>query len=106
MSDVASLDMTEGWLHLSGSIGADNAERVMAEGVVMLKQMPGDWQVDVADLLSSSSVTVAVMLGWLRAAGKAGRSLVFRGISGRLADIIRVSGLESVIPRAGAADGF
>ncbi len=81
-------------LHLSGEVGFEQAAAVCEHGLELLAGSAGDWQVELQDLKSASSVTVAVLLTWYRAVTAAGAVLQLQSVPDRLRAIIEVSGLS------------
>ena len=57
----------------------------------------GSVTLDLSQVKSGDSVGVALLIEWLRWANKEQQHLSFTNIPDSLRDIIRVSGLESVI---------
>lgn len=85
-------------LRLSGAISYDNADAVCAEGIALLEQTGNQTVIDLAGLTSASSLGVAVLLRWARAAAASGRSLQLAHVPERCRAIVRVSGLAEALP--------
>ncbi|PTQ89907.1 STAS domain-containing protein [Agitococcus lubricus] len=93
MSNVATLTMQNTRLHLGGVVHFDNAEKVCQDGLELLKKSPNPLIVDMQALESSSSVVIAILLRWMRAANQAQQRLCIANMPDKLRAIVRVSGL-------------
>ncbi len=85
-------------LRLSGDVTYDNAEALCAEGLGLLAGISSSPTVDLAGLTTASSLTVAMLLRWARAAAARGQSLRLTQVPERCLAIIRVSGLTDALP--------
>ncbi|NNM51995.1 MAG: STAS domain-containing protein [Pseudomonadales bacterium] len=84
-------------LRLSGEVGFEQAAAVCEHGLSLLEGSAGDWQVELQDLKSATSVTVAVLLTWYRAVTSNGGLLQLQSVPERLRAIIDVSGLSFML---------
>ena len=63
---VATLTLQDSRLHLGGVVHFDNAEKVCADGVKLLKQADKSLVIDMQELASSNSLVVAILVSWTR----------------------------------------
>lgn len=85
--------------HLRGRIDVRNAARVLAEG----KGLIGSGRarvLDLSQLESADSVSLAVLLAWRAAAGRHGLDLRLVGMSARLRALAHLSGAEALLGQA------
>lgn len=85
-------------LFLSGPVDFGNADRLCNDGLKLLGAAGAEVTVDLSGMEGGGSVMVAVLLQWLRASAAAGRHLRIVGLTDKLHAIIRVSGLQDLIP--------
>jgi len=87
-------------LNLSGVLDFDS--------VVDLQPVGRDWligvgasqpRLDLAGISHSTSAGLALLLDWMRVAGKAGKTLSIENMPADMAALARVSGLDSFLPR-------
>ena len=81
----------------------DNAEDVRLAGEQFLDRASGTVCIGLGALRESNSILVAVLLGWVRHAAKAGRSLRFDGVPAELRKIVELYGVAGLLP-LGEAD--
>lgn len=87
-------------LRLEGGISYDNADALCTEGLRLLGQSGRQVTVDLSGLTGASSLSVAVLLRWARAAAGNGQFLRLAGVPERCRAIVRVSGLSDALPEA------
>lgn len=87
-----------GVLRLSGDISYDNADSLCTEGLGLLAQTGPQPVIDLTGLTAASSVAVAVLLRWARAAAARGQRLQLAHVPERCRAIVRVSGLADALP--------
>lgn len=87
-------------LRLEGGISYDNADALCTEGLRLLGQSGRQVTVDLSGLTGASSLSVAVLLRWARAAAGNGQFLQLAGVPERCRAIVRVSGLSDALPEA------
>lgn len=97
-NSVATLRLQDSRLHLGGVVHFDNAEKVCADGVKLLKQAGKTVVIDVQKLESSHSVVVAILVSWTRIARAAQQTLHIAYMPDKLRAIIGVSGLTDALP--------
>lgn len=85
---------------LSGPVDFGNADAICRDGLELLAAAGPAVTVDLSGMEGGGSVMVAVLLQWLRASASAGRHLRIVGLTDKLHAIIRVSGLQDLIPES------
>lgn len=89
----------DGRITVSGDLLFEHAVPVCTTGRGLIGAAAGESiEVSLAGLKRVNSVSAVVLLEWQRAALAAGKKLVIRDVPPRLAGIIRLSGLEQVLP--------
>ncbi len=94
MTKLESISSTEA--RLVGDVTAATVSALVAPGQQLLQASGGKWQLDMAAVEKVSSVTVALLLEWLRYADKVGISLKVRNVPAELLPIIQISGLDEI----------
>ena len=95
---VAQLQLQDARLHFGGVVHFDNAPQLCNEGLRLLKTAAKTVTIDMSQLQSSSSVVVAVLVSWVRAASEQQQVLYCANMPPKLRAIIGVSGLTQVLP--------
>lgn len=85
-------------LRVRGDISYNNADALCTEGLGLLAQAGAQPVVNLAGLTAASSVAVAVLLRWARAAAVRGQQLRLAQVPERCQAIVRVSGLAEALP--------
>ncbi len=86
-------------LELKGGVNFDNAPAIREQGRDLLNA--GELRrvvIDVSGVSAANSVLFSVLLRWMWIAESRDLRFGVRGLSARLMDVARVSGLETVIP--------
>jgi ABC-type transporter Mla MlaB component len=99
-ASVATLTLQDSRLHLGGVVHFDNAEKVCADGVKLLKQAGKSLVIDMHGLSSSNSLVVAILVSWTRIASSSQQNLHISHMPDKLRAIIRVSGLTTALPES------
>jgi anti-anti-sigma factor len=94
----ATLTRDGATLRVSGTVDYTNADACRQEGLALLGQMPAEVVVDLAGLVSPTSVTVAVLLNWARSAAARQGSLRLAQVPEKCRAILSVSGLAEALP--------
>jgi ABC-type transporter Mla MlaB component len=91
-----------GCISVSGDLHFADAVAACTAGNALIAGMTGTGAVEVslAGLARINSASAAVLLAWQRTAGSAGRTLQIRDVPQQLAGILRLSGLDEVLPVA------
>lgn len=85
---------------LDGAVSFETMARIRAEGEAAIAAAGEHAIMDLSGLEHGNSVTVALLMAWLRAAESAGKELVFTAAPAELINIIELSGMTSVLPLA------
>lgn len=86
-------------LNIAGVVNFDNAPQVWAHGLALIKEKaPGSLIIDVEKISSANSALFSVLLRWMSLAQSQSLAFAIRGVSSKLMDVARVSGLETVLP--------
>jgi phospholipid transport system transporter-binding protein len=100
---AASLRQQGDRLLLEGLVDFDNAASIHAAGLALVRQAGPSIVVDLSGVQSENSITVAVVVQWLRAAAAAGKRLSVAGAPSQFNAIVRVSGLSDVLTTESAS---
>lgn len=96
MSTALIVESSPGGGRVAGRINVDNAGAALDQGKALL--VAGQvGRVDVAELHSADSVTLAVLLAWAAHARRNGGSLAFLHASSRLRAIAHLSDAEALL---------
>ncbi len=97
MFSLSLLSNSQG-ISLQGVVSVAEAERCAAEGAKLLAQISPQqpWICDLTELAEASSVVVAVLMSWQRAAGAKATQLRLISPPPRLHSILEASNLLSV----------
>lgn len=85
-------------LLLTGDVTSENVASLRDKGESIIRQMTSQGTVDLAGLCSANTITLSLLLSWLRFARRCNVSLVISQSPGKLFDMARVSGLELILP--------
>jgi phospholipid transport system transporter-binding protein len=97
----AVLAMNGGALSISGVLDFESVLDIDAEGRHWLADAaPAQCELDLAAVTYASSVGIALVLGWMRAAQNAGKTLAIKNIPADMRALARVGGLEAVLTGA------
>lgn len=88
---------------LSGVLTHHVARDIEQQGLQALAQAKDSWQVDLSEVGLSSSVGVAIILSWLRAATAQDKQLKVINLPANMHEIIEFSGLQAVLANTVAA---
>jgi len=88
-----------GRMAVQGDMLVADALTLRSAGEALLPALNSPVTVDLAAVEGVGSVGVSVLLCWMRAAEKLGKSLIFVNMPDRMYDVSRVSGLDEVIPQ-------
>jgi phospholipid transport system transporter-binding protein len=82
---------------LEGAVDFDNAAAIHAAGLELVRQSGPSVIVDLAGMQSENSITVAIIVQWLRVAASAGKTLSLADVPAQFRSIVGVSGLSTVL---------
>lgn len=85
-------------LLLVGDVTFQNVVSLRGKGESIISRMSSRGIIDLTGLCSANTVTLSLVLSWLRFAKRSNVSLTISQSPGKLFDMARVSGLESVLP--------
>lgn len=98
MAARASIQIADGTLQLSGVLDFESVLAVNSLGQQWLESSaPVDCRLDLAQVTYSSSVGIALLLGWLRVAQKQKKNLHIVNLPATMAALARVGGLENIL---------
>lgn len=94
----AALAINGDTLSISGVLDFESVLDIDAEGQQWLESTaPAQCEIDLAQVTYSSSVGVALVLGWMRAAQKADKSLKLKNIPADMLALASVSSLDAML---------
>lgn len=83
---------------LSGGVTFENLAEIRSAGESLIRESKhGNVEFDCSGLEEASSVAVALLVAWRRAAGICGKTVAFKGASLGLRNIAAFSGLGDVL---------
>ncbi|MBK8970249.1 MAG: STAS domain-containing protein [Hahellaceae bacterium] len=86
-------------LSVIGIVNFDNAPQVWEQGQMLIREKASAAvTVDVGQISSANSALFSVLLRWMAQAHAQSLAFTIRGVSSKLMDVARVSGLETVLP--------
>lgn len=98
MSATASIVIAADTLALSGVLDYDTVGTLDSQGQQWLKgAAPQECNIDLSGVTYSSSVGIALLLGWLRLAGKQKKNLHILQLPASMAALASVGGLDAVL---------
>lgn len=87
-----------GTASISGVLDFESVLAIDAQGLQWLAgAAPAQCELDLAAVSYSSSVGIALVLGWMRAALQAGKVLSVKNVPADMLALARVSGLDTVL---------
>lgn len=92
------IERSGGRLLVSAPLTMDNSRRLLEAGCAALQ--PGEQIFDFAGVSEADSSAIVVMLGWLRAAGKAGATVSFVNIPAGVSSLAELYGVSELLPLA------
>lgn len=97
----AALAIAGNTLSLSGVLDFESVPDLDIEGAQWFAAAaPEQCELDLAAVTYSSSVGIALVLGWMRAAQHAGRTLAIKNMPADMLALARVGGLEPLLTGA------
>ncbi|MFD2229679.1 STAS domain-containing protein [Alkalimarinus sediminis] len=85
-------------LLLTGDVTAQNVVALRAKGEAMIQSLHSKSVINLSGLCSANTITLSLLLSWLRFAKRSNVSLTISQPPNTLFDMARVSGLELVLP--------
>lgn len=99
MAEIHIEAVEPGIFHVVGDLRFDTAERTLELSSTIL-QGEGDILINLDRVARVDSAGLACLIEWVRCARKAERNICFEQIHPQLSALIRLSGLEKVLPVA------
>lgn len=90
------IERSGGRLLVSAPLTMENSRRLLAAGCAALQ--PGEQVFDFAAVSEADSSAIVIMLGWLRAAGKARASVRFVNIPAGVVSLAELYGVSELLP--------
>lgn len=94
-----------GEIHLSGDLTMGQARAVnhrvqslLAERGACDTEYAKNWRLDFSAVTHSDSATLALLLAWVRQAGRLGCQVQFHGLSAQLLAVAEISGVRDLLP--------
>lgn len=92
----------DGSMALSGYFDHESVLAVRSEGEAQIRSLGGQTvRIDLSRVEASGSIFMALLLSWLRLCESRGVAMELVGLPESLQDMVRVSGLDSVLPIVG-----
>ncbi len=98
---MAACELTDDFRLLGEAVDFDEADALKARGCALIEAATTAVRVDLGGLERASTITVAVLLAWYRAARSNDKAIEFVNLSSDLRNIVRFSGLDPVLLDAG-----
>jgi len=101
VSGGATLSAEGDRLRVSGELDFASVVDLKAEGDCWLNgPAPASCRLDLGGVSRSNSAGIALLLGWLRTAGEAGKSLRLENLPESLRSLAHLAGLDAVVDEA------
>ena len=99
-NSVATLEIKNDTLFVSGAIDFDNVVRLWHQGIALIDTLKEakEIKVDLKALKESDSSGVALLTGWVRVSQEKNKTILFMNMPSFMHDILQVCGLEDVLP--------
>ncbi len=95
--NVAVLEESNGLLVLKGTVQFDNVVSLLQQGITFFNKL-NDIKVDLKGLSRCDSSGLALLTAWVREARRQNKAIVFIHMPSFMQDILRVCGLDGVLP--------
>ncbi len=96
-SSTSQLEMVEDVLCIKGDIHFDNVVKIAKSGLALMSELTSI-KVDFKNLLHCDSSALALCSAWVRDLRKQKREVEFINLPSFLKDLIKVHGLDTVLP--------
>ncbi len=94
----ATLTIDGSKLSIAGALDFESVVEIDVRGRQWLAESaPAQCEIDLAAVTYCSSVGIALVLGWMRTASKASKSLSIKNIPADMLALARVNGLDGVL---------
>lgn len=91
------LELKKNVIEVKGTIHFDNVVPLLKQGIAFINTLE-NIKVDLKNLLQCDSSGLALLVAWVRAAQEQHRSIVFIHVPNFMQDIVRVYGLDGILP--------
>lgn len=93
------IELLGGSIRFSGPLTMASVNEALLESEVVFAQ-EGPWELDLSGVDDVDSAAVSLLLEWLRQAARLGRQLRIRNLPENLQCLVKVYGLEELLPVA------
>ena len=91
--------IASGKLALKGAVDVDTTAELEQAGMTLIDgQVASEWEVDLSAVTRADSAALALMLSWMRDAGKKQVALKFTGLPDELLALAGVCGVDVLLP--------
>lgn len=97
MSDVLIQPLADGSYQVSGELTLFTVGSVLGRNILPLGDHGAMLRLDLSQVSYADSGGLALLIAWARQAREADKSLIFYGVSGKLASLARVTGVDRVL---------
>jgi len=97
MTFEIQLEEDDNTLLLSGRFSFDNAKLAKLQGEELINTL-STIRIDLANVLQPDSSLLILLSAWMRIAKKQHKDICFCNLPRHLEDLIRVSGLDTILP--------
>lgn len=91
---------TEGHYRLAGELSFETVPALLERGERLFERERQLW-IDLAGISRADSAGLALLIEWARRARQSGAAIHFINLPEQMRDIVRVSGLDNVLPFGG-----
>jgi len=82
---------------LEGPVTLDSVPALLAQGLALIDR--DEVRIDLAGVTAADSSAVALLLEWMRAARRAGRSIVYLNLGNSLESLVALYGVTDLLPQ-------
>lgn len=93
------IEQGDGAIHFSGPLTMSTVNEALRESELLFAQ-EGPWELDFRDVDDVDSAAVSLLLEWVRQAAQLGRKLRINHLPDNLQCLVKVYGLEALLPVA------
>lgn len=105
MAEIKADPRAEGCYHVVGELNFDTVPGVFEQGVEVLRRAPAVIEIDLGGVTRSDSAGLALLIEWMRVAHSHHKNISFGNIPAQMMAMAGISGLDRILPLAGAAAG-
>lgn len=93
------IEQSGGTIRFSGPLTMTNMNEALRESAELFVQ-EGPWELDFSGVDEVDSTAVSLLLEWARQATRLGRKLLIRNLPDNLQCLVKVYGVEELLPTA------